>query len=113
VLQRFLAEDSGSAAGLAWLRGARAQCAAASARRLEQRRTRRGRAEWAGPRRLLWEEERTTSLSDRQHEEMTHGAAATCVVRGADVAADQQRRHEVVAAAEQLSCARRQRPGAV
>jgi hypothetical protein len=79
----------------------------------EQRQTAIGRVEWAGARWLPREEERTTSLSDRQHEEMTHGAAATCVVRGADVAADQQRRHEVVAAAEQLSCARRQRPGAV
>jgi hypothetical protein len=52
VLQRFLAEDSGSVAGLA-----------------------------------LRDEERMTSLSDRQREEMTHGAAAACVARRADVAA--------------------------
>jgi hypothetical protein len=35
VLQRFLTEDSGSTAGLAWLRGARERCVVASARRLE------------------------------------------------------------------------------
>jgi hypothetical protein len=52
VLQRFLAEDSGSVAGLA-----------------------------------LRDEERMTSLSDRQREEMTHGAAVACVARRADVAA--------------------------
>jgi hypothetical protein len=38
VLRQFLAEDSGSAAGLAWLRGTRERCAVASARCLEQRR---------------------------------------------------------------------------
>jgi hypothetical protein len=59
VLQRFHAEDSGSVAGLAWLRGARERCAVASARRLEQRHMVRGKAEWASARWLLWEEERT------------------------------------------------------
>jgi hypothetical protein len=39
----------------------------------EQRRMARGRAEWAGARRLLQEEERMTSLLNRQREEMTHG----------------------------------------
>jgi hypothetical protein len=53
----------------------------------EQRQMPRGRAEWAGARRLLREEERTTSLSDRQRKEMTRGAAAESVARGADVAA--------------------------
>jgi hypothetical protein len=43
------------------------------------------------------------SLSDRQRDEITHGAAAACVTSGADVAASRQRRHEVVAAAMQLS----------
>jgi hypothetical protein len=79
----------------------------------EQRQTAIGRVEWAGARWLSREEERMTSLSDRQHEEMTHGAAAACVVHGADVVAGRQHRHEVVAAAVQLSRARRQRPGAV
>jgi hypothetical protein len=53
----------------------------------EQRQMLRGRAEWAGARQLLREEERTTSLSDRQRKEMTRGAAAESVARGADVAA--------------------------
>jgi N-acetylmuramoyl-L-alanine amidase len=71
--------------------------------RKEQRWTARGRAEWAGARWLLREEERTTSLSDRQREEMTHRVAAACVTRGVDVGVDRQHRCEVVAAAEQLS----------
>jgi hypothetical protein len=37
---------------------------------------------------------------------VTHGAAAACIARGADVAAGLQRRHEVAAAAAQLSRAR-------
>jgi hypothetical protein len=37
---------------------------------------------------------------------VAHGAAATCVTRGVDVAAGWQRRREVVAAAAQLSRAR-------
>jgi hypothetical protein len=73
VLQRFLAVDGGSAAGLAWLRGAREWCTVVSASRLGAeehgddgaRWIVRGRAEWVGVRWLLWEEERTTSLSDR------------------------------------------------
>jgi hypothetical protein len=59
VLQRFLAEDSGSTASLSWLRGIRERCAMASTRCLEQRRMTRGRAEWASARRLLREEETT------------------------------------------------------
>jgi hypothetical protein len=42
------------------------------------------------------------SLSNRQREQMTHGAAVACVTRGEDVAAGRQHRCEVVAAAEQL-----------
>jgi hypothetical protein len=42
-----------------------------------------------------------------------HRAAAAWVTRGADVAAGRQHRCEVAAAAEQLSHAQRQRPGAV
>jgi hypothetical protein len=53
----------------------------------EQRWTVRGKVKWVGIRRLLWEEEKTASLSDRQCDELTHGAAAACVVRGTDVAA--------------------------
>jgi hypothetical protein len=66
----------------------------------EQRRTMRGKAEWMGIRWLLREEERTASLSDRQREEMTHGVVAACVAHGVDMAAGQQRRRKVVAAAE-------------
>jgi hypothetical protein len=57
----------------------------------EQRWMVRGRAEWVGVRRLSQEEERTGSLSDRQRDEMTHGVAAACVARGADVATGRQR----------------------
>jgi hypothetical protein len=53
VLQRVLAEDSGSVADMAWLGGARRRCAVASTQRLEWRWTARGRAEWASARRLL------------------------------------------------------------
>jgi hypothetical protein len=70
---------------------------------MEQRRIVRGRAEWVGVRLLLREEERTASLSDRQRNEMTHGAAAACVARGANVAAGRQHQRKVVAVAEQLS----------
>jgi hypothetical protein len=38
------------------------------------------------------------SSTDRQRDEVTHGAAATCITRGADVAAGRQRRREVAAA---------------
>jgi hypothetical protein len=93
ALQRFLVEDTGSAASLAWLRGTREQCVVASAwREAEQS----GRALGGCCRK--WRER--ASLSNRQHEEMTHGAVATCVACGADVAAGQQRRREVVAAAQ-------------
>jgi hypothetical protein len=55
VLQRFLAADGGSAAGLAWLRGARERCTVVSASTLgaEEHGDERaeadgeGRAEWA------------------------------------------------------------------
>jgi hypothetical protein len=33
----------------------------------------------------------TTSPTDRQRDEVTHGAAVACVARGADVAAGRQR----------------------
>jgi hypothetical protein len=39
----------------------------------------------------------TASPTDRQRDEVTHGAAAACVVRGADVAAGRQHRCEVAA----------------
>jgi hypothetical protein len=48
----------------------------------------------------------TTSPMDRQRDGVTHGAAAACVAHGADVAAGQQRRREVAAAATQLLRAR-------
>jgi hypothetical protein len=66
----------------------------------EQRQIVRGRVEWVGVRWLLREEESTTSLSDRRRDEMTHGAVAACVARGADVVAGQHRWREVAAAAE-------------
>jgi hypothetical protein len=99
VLQRFLAADGGLAAGLAWLKGTRERCAVVSTSALgAEERDNEGveaddesRAEWVGVRRLSWEEERTTSLLDRQRDEVTHGAAAACVARGADVAAGRQR----------------------
>jgi hypothetical protein len=43
------------------------------------------------------------SPTDRQRDEVTHGAAVACDVRGADVAADRQLRRKVAAAATQLS----------
>jgi hypothetical protein len=46
------------------------------------------------------------SLSGQRREEMTHGAAAACVARGADVAVGRKRRREVAETAEQLSRAR-------
>jgi hypothetical protein len=48
----------------------------------------------------------TTSPMDRQRDEVTHGAAAACIARGADVAVGRQREREVAAAAAQLSRAR-------
>jgi hypothetical protein len=48
----------------------------------------------------------TTSSTDRQCDEVTHGAAATCIMRGADVAAGRQYWREVAAVAAQLSHAR-------
>jgi hypothetical protein len=59
ALQRFLVEDTGSAASLAWLRGTRERCVVVRAWRLEQRRMARGRAKWVGARWLLQEVERT------------------------------------------------------
>jgi hypothetical protein len=62
------------------------------------------RAKWSG-----WAfggyrtKRREQLLLDRQRNEMTHGAAVACVAHGADVAASQQRRCEVAAAAAQLS----------
>jgi hypothetical protein len=58
VLRRFLAEDSGSAASLAWLRGAQERSKVTSAQRLEQRRRRE--VEWsAWCSAAIAEEERT------------------------------------------------------
>jgi hypothetical protein len=45
----------------------------------------------------------TASPTDRQRDGVTHGVAAACVARGADVAASRQRRREVAAAVAQLS----------
>jgi hypothetical protein len=59
--------------------------------RLEQRRMVRGSAEWAVVRRVLRKEERMTSLSDRQRDEMTHGATTAFIARGVDVAAGRHR----------------------
>jgi hypothetical protein len=71
VLQRFLEEDNGSAAGLAWLRGARERCGVvgASAHGAEgcgdegAEADCESRAEWVGVRQLSREEERMASLS--------------------------------------------------
>jgi hypothetical protein len=71
VLQHFLEEDSGSAAGLACLRGARERCGVvdASAHGAEGRGDEgaeadcESRAEWVGVRRLSREEERMAPLS--------------------------------------------------
>jgi hypothetical protein len=114
VLQCFLEEDSGSAAGLAWLRGARERCGVVGASALGAEghddegaeADCESRAEWAGIRRLSREEERTASLSYRQRDEMIYGAVAACVTHGADVVAGRQCRRDVAAAAAQLSHAR-------
>jgi hypothetical protein len=113
VLRRFLAADGGLAAGLAWLRGAREWCAVvnASALRAEERGDEgaeaddESRMEWVGVRWPSREEERTTSLSDRQRNEVTHGAAAACIAYGGHAVAGRQRWHEVAVAAVQLPCA--------
>jgi hypothetical protein len=82
VLQRFLAEDGGSAAGLAWLRGAWERCAVASARRLEKRQMARGRAEWRALGSYCGKKREWASPSDWQWEEKTHAAAAACTAHG-------------------------------
>jgi hypothetical protein len=93
-----------------WLRGARERCAVVNTSALgaeehndEGAEADDERVEWVGVRRLSREEERMTSLSDRQRDEVTYGAAAACVARGVDVAAGRQRRHEVATVATQLS----------
>jgi hypothetical protein len=71
----------------------------------EQRQT--VRAEWSGWRSAaVAGRGETASPTDRQRDEVTHGAVAACVARGADVAAGRQCRCEVAAAAAQLSHAR-------
>jgi hypothetical protein len=70
LLRRFLAADSGSAAGLAWLRGTRERCAVvgASALGAEERgdggaeADGKSRVEWVGVRRLSRKEERMVFL---------------------------------------------------
>jgi hypothetical protein len=57
----------------------------------EQRRMVRGRAEWVVVQRVLRKAERMTSLSDRQRDEMTHGATTAFIARGVDVAAGRHR----------------------
>jgi hypothetical protein len=45
----------------------------------------------------------TTSPTNRQRDEVTHGATVACIACGADVAAGRQRWREVAAVAAQLS----------
>jgi hypothetical protein len=64
------------------------------------------RAEWSGRRSAaVTGRGEMASPTDRERDEVMHGATATCVTRGADMAAARQRQGKVAAAIAQLSCA--------
>jgi hypothetical protein len=101
MLRRLLATDGGSVADLAWrTRAVRdgwrlvQRSAATSEQRSAVRAEQSGRCSAA----VVGRGE-TASPTDRQHDEVTHGATAACVACGADGAAGRQRRCEVAAAA--------------
>jgi hypothetical protein len=104
VLRRFLVADGGSAAGLGWLRGAREWCGVVGTSTLGAEKHGDERAEQSGQRStVVAGRGEMGSPMDRQCDGMTHGVVAACIARGADMAAGQQRRREVAAAAVQLS----------
>jgi hypothetical protein len=104
VLRQFLTVDGGSAAGLAWLRGTRERCGVVGASALGAEECGDERAEMHSESRAElaafsgYHEKRRDGFSHGPTTRwVMHGAAAACVVRGADVAAGRRHRHEVAA----------------